>query len=265
MSEIRSSRRKNLHTSPQTRPEKTSMTLDRVISRFGLASRTVATEWIKEGRVRVNGRVERELETWIQKRRDQVTVDGWELTEARKIYVMLNKPTGVITSFGDPSERKTVYDYLQDLGGWVFPVGRLDKDSSGLLLLTNDTDFGNRLTDPQSKVPKQYLVKVNARLTHEELQRLRDGLEIGSGRTTLPCGVHRLRDTERYSWIEMKLTEGRNRQIRRMIEALGHKVLKLVRIRIGHLSLGDLPVGKWRRLSRDEVRRLRGHASNPIP
>jgi pseudouridine synthase len=232
------------------------MTLDRVISRFGLASRTVATEWIRSGRVRVNQNIERDAERWVQIDSDQVSLDGRALSEAQRVYVMLNKPTGVITTYGDPQARRTVYDYLKDLEGWVFPVGRLDKDTSGLLLLTNDTDFGNRLADPKSKVSKQYVVKVNARVSDGEVQRLRGGIEIEPGRMTLPCTVRRIRDTEKYSWLEVTLQEGKNRQIRRMVEALGHNVLKLVRIQIGDLKLGDLQVGKWRNLTRDEVKRL---------
>jgi pseudouridine synthase len=232
------------------------MTLDRIISRFGLASRTVATGWIRSGRVRVNQKIERDAERWVQIDRDRVSLDGRALSEAQRVYVMLNKPTGVITTYGDPQARRTVYDSLGDLEAWVFPVGRLDKDTSGLLLLTNDTDFGNRLTDPKSKVSKQYVVKVNARVSDDEVQRLQGGIEIDPGRMTLPCTIRRIRDTEKYSWLEVTLQEGKNRQIRRMIEALGHNVLKLVRIQIGDLKLGDLQVGKWRNLTRDEVKRL---------
>jgi 23S rRNA pseudouridine2605 synthase len=236
---------------------KASMTLDRVFSRFGLASRKISAEWIKAGRVCVNHRIERDAGRWIQPNRDRVELDGRELSVARRVYLMLNKPTGVITSFGDPQERDTVYDYLKNLDSWVFPIGRLDKDTSGLLLLTNDTDFGNTLTDPQSKIRKRYVVKVNARVTDAEICCLRLGVAIELGVITLPCGVKRLRETEKYSWLEMTLTEGKNRQIRRMIESLGHKVLKLVRVQIGHLLLRDLAVGKWRILTRGEVERLR--------
>lgn len=253
---FRRRRRNPVSVVKKTGPAKVSMTLDRIISRFGVASRSVATQWIKAGRVRVNDKVERNAERWVHIDCDRVAVDGRALSEARKIYLMLNKPAGVLTSFGDPQARRTVYDYLTGLNSWVFPVGRLDKDTSGLLLLTNDPDFGNRLTDPQSKVRKHYLAKINAVLTEAELERLRRGIEIEPGVMTLPCTVLRTRHTEKFSWLEMILTEGKNRQIRRMIEALGHTVLKLVRVRIGNLPLGDLPVGKWRLLSREEVRQL---------
>lgn len=213
---------------------------------------------IEAGRISVNGVTERNATQWVDLNRDQICVDGRLISAAKKIYLMLNKPTGVITSYGDPQQRKTVYDYLKGLDGWVFPVGRLDKDTSGLLLLTNDTQFGNYLTDPSSKVRKQYWVKVNAVLGENELNPLRRGLEIEPGVKTLPCEITRIRETEKYSWLEITLKEGKNRQIRRMIEALGHKVIKLVRIQVGNLRLGNLTVGKWRMLTRDEVRHLRG-------
>ena len=153
------------------------MTLDRVLSRHGLASRTVAAEWIHTGRVRVNSTIERNEGRWIDLKRDRIKVDDRAVSTAKKVYVILNKPANVVTSHGDPQGRKTVYDYLLGLTAWVSPVGRLDKDTSGLLLLTNDTDFGNRLTDPQSKIPKKYWAKVNAVLEEEELVRLRKGIE----------------------------------------------------------------------------------------
>lgn len=210
------------------------------------------------GRVRVNTRVERDPGRWVDLNHDRILLDRQEISDAKKVYLMLNKPANVVTSHGDPQGRRTVYDYLQSLGVWVFPVGRLDKDTSGLLLLTNDTDVGNLLTDPQSKVAKKYMVKVNALLSDEELDRLRRGIEIEPGLVTLPCRVERLRESAKYAWIEITLMEGKNRQVRRMIEALGHRVLKLVRVQIGALQLGELAVGKWRLLTRAEVRQLGG-------
>ncbi len=234
------------------------MTLDRVLSRHGLASRSVAAGWIQVGRVRVNTRVERNPGRWVDLNHDRILLDRQEISDAKKVYLMLNKPANVVTSHGDPQGRRTVYDCLQSLDVWVFPVGRLDKDTSGLLLLTNDTDVGNLLTDPQSKVAKKYLVKVNALLSDEELERLRRGIEIEPGLVTLPCQVERLRESDKYVWIEITLMEGKNRQVRRMIEALEHRVLKLVRVQIGALQLGELAVGKWRLLTRAEVRQLGG-------
>lgn len=232
------------------------MTLDRALSRSGLASRTTAAEWIRSGEVRVNRRIERDPEKWVHTDQDEIEVRGQRIEPRKPVYIMLNKPTGVITSFGDPEKRKTVYAYLTKLESWVFPVGRLDKDTSGLLLLTNETEFGHRLTDPNSKIKKKYLAKVNALLNEDELSRLRRGVELEPGLTTRPCVVNRVRQTEKYSWIEIILTEGKNRQIRRMVESLGKKVLKLVRVEIGALRLGDLPVGQWRRLTREEVKGL---------
>lgn len=238
------------------------MTLDRAISRAGLGSRTQAAEWILAGRIQVNNRIERDAGRWVDTNRDRIKLDGREVAEVGKIYLLLNKPSGVITSYGDPKDRKTVYEFIKDVNTWVFPVGRLDKDTSGLLLLTNDTEFGNRLTDPSSRVAKHYIVKVNALVNGDEVNRLRGGIEIEPGVSMRPCHVNYLRKTEKYSWLELILTEGRNRQVRRMIEALGHQVLKLVRVQVGRLALGDLMVGKWRLLTREEVRSLMDRGSN---
>src|SRR5262249_47797261 len=129
-------------------------TLDRVLSKAGIASRTTTREWIQEGRVKVNGRVIRNPDYWVESAKDVVHLDGLRVREEKKVYVALNKPTGVLTTFGDKSNRPTVYDYLKDLDRWVFPIGRLDMDTSGLLVLTNDTEFGEALLQPESKVPK---------------------------------------------------------------------------------------------------------------
>jgi pseudouridine synthase len=169
---------------------------------------------------------------------------------------MLYKPTGVVTSHGDPDQRKTVYDLLTGLKEWVFPVGRLDLDTSGLLILTNDTALGEQMTNPLSKVPKTYQLKINFHPTPEQLDQLQRGIELDNGETTLPASVKELRRNEKYSFLELVLVEGKNRQVRRMIEALGGRVMKLVRIRIGNLALGNLPIGHYRILSRQELAEL---------
>src|SRR5579863_157760 len=152
---------------------KEQMTLDRVLSRLGLASRTAARDAIRAGRLRVNGRVVRDPEFWVELDRDAVELDGRRVKPARKVYLLFYKPKGVITSHGDPAGRKTIYAYLGDDEQWVAPVGRLDKDSSGLLLLTNDTAFASFVSTPESEVPKAYLVKTNALLSDEVIARLR--------------------------------------------------------------------------------------------
>jgi 23S rRNA pseudouridine2605 synthase len=159
----------------------------------------------------------------------------------------------LVTSFGDDRNRSTVYECLKDVDRWVFPVGRLDLDTSGLLILTNDTQYGERLLQPESKVPKTYYGKVAGGVTLDEYFKLAYGLDIGRGESTGPSIVREVRSTDKYTWFELTITEGKNRQVRRMFEALGHQMLKLVRIRIGGLSLGDLPIGKYKVLSREEA------------
>jgi pseudouridine synthase len=230
-------------------------TLDRVLSRAGLGSRTEARRWIGEGRVAVNGKKVRTPDAWVDSDADRVTFDGRPLRAARKIYVLLYKPKGCLTTYGDPEGRPTVYDLLRDIKDWIFPVGRLDQDTSGLLIMTNDTTFGDYVTDPASHVPKTYLVKASMLLSDEQLDRFRQGVELSDG-PTRPAQVKRIRDGARYSFFEITLTEGRNRQVRRMVEALGAKVLKLVRTRVGTIEIAGLEIGKWRPLTAEEVRAL---------
>ncbi len=227
--------------------------MDRILSKAGIASRTTTREWIQQGRVKVNGRVIRDPDHWVQPAKDVVHFDGRRVREEKKIYVALNKPTGVVTSFGDNRGRPTVYDYLKDIDRWVFPVGRLDMETSGLLILTNDTDYGERLLKPDSKVPKTYYGKVEGTVTLDEYFQLGFGLDIGRGERTGPAIVREIRSTEKYTWFELTITEGKNRQVRRMFEAIGHRMLKLVRIRIGGLRLEDLPIGKCKVLNQKEA------------
>ena len=237
--------------------QKPAITIDRVLSRFGLASRTEAREAIQAGRLKVNGRVERDPDCWVRPGEDTVQLDGQRLKPTRKICLLYYKPKGVITSHGDPEGRKTVYDSLGEMKSWVFPVGRLDKDTSGLLLLTNDTEFADLVTNPESRIPKTYLVKTNALLSDEVLARLNAGVEMKRGDFARPEIVRRLEDRGKYTWLEVVLTEGKNREVRRMIEAVGFKVLKLVRTRIGTLELEGLEVGRYRELTSEEIATLK--------
>ncbi len=230
-------------------------TLDRALSKAGLGSRADARAWIAAGRVRVNGKLIQSPEHWVDLERDRVTLDGKPVTGRKKIYIVLYKPTGYVTTYKDPRGRPTVYDLLPDGGDFVFPVGRLDLDTSGLLLLTNDSQFAERITNPAYKAPKTYLVKTATRLDEAALDRLRQGVMLKDG-PTRPAGVRHLRDSASKTFFEITLTEGRNRQVRRMVEAVGSRVLKLVRVAIGPLRIGALPVGKWRELTREEVRGL---------
>jgi len=230
--------------------------LDRVLSKAGIASRTTTRQWIEGGRVKVNGRIIRDPDYWVESAHDVVHFDGRRIREEKKLYVVLNKPTGVVTSFGDNRNRRTVYDYLKEIDRWVFPVGRLDMDTSGLLILTNDTEFGERLLQPQYKVPKTYYGKVAGVVTADEYFQLAYGIDIGRGEASGPAIVREIRVTEKHTWFELTVTEGKNRQVRRMFEAVKHPVLKLVRIRIGGLELGDLPVGKHKILDQKEAGRV---------
>jgi 23S rRNA pseudouridine2605 synthase len=242
---------------------KPAITLDRVLSHFGLASRTAARGAIRAGRLKVNGRVVRNPGCWVRLGQDTVQLDGEHLKPTRRIYLLLYKPKGVITSHGDPAGRRTVYDCLGGLGRWVAPVGRLDKDTSGLLLLTNDTGFADFITSPESRIPKTYLVKANGLINDEIVAQLNAGLQMKRGDWARPESVRRVEDRGKHSWLEIVLTEGKNREVRRMIEAAGFKVLKLVRTRIGPLTLEGLEVGKWRELRPLEVTALRKLGTRP--
>jgi pseudouridine synthase len=237
---------------PKKRPLKT---LERVLSKAGLGSRVEARSWIHAGRVKVNGTLVRNPDHWIDMARDRVWFDGKPLEARQRIYLLLYKPTGYLTTYKDPEGRPTVYDLIGDVGTFVSPVGRLDLDTSGLLLMTNDNRFAEHVTNPKSHVPKTYLVKVSQLLTDAQLQQLRDGIALSDGPTG-PAVVTRVRDSEKYTHVEITLTEGRNRQVRRMVEAVGARVLKLVRVKIGRLAIGRLSIGKWRLLTRAEVAAL---------
>lgn len=230
-------------------------TLERVISKAGLGSRVEARRWIHAGRVQVNGVVVENPDQWVDMERDRVRFDGKPLQRKARVYVLLYKPTGYITTYRDPEGRPTVYDLIEDVGTFVSPVGRLDLDTSGLLLLTNDNQLADRVTSPASHIPKTYLVKSSKRLSDEQLDLLRTGIELTDG-PTRPALVTRLRDSEKYTHFEITITEGRNRQVRRMVEALDAKVLKLVRVKIGTLAIGTLQIGKWRHLTKEEVATL---------
>ena len=237
---------------PGNRPLKT---LERVISKAGLGSRTEARKWVAAGRVRVNDRVVKDPDAWVDLESDRVSFDGKPLEKQERVYLLLYKPTGYLTTYDDPQGRPTIYDLLPDRDRYLFPVGRLDLDTSGLLILTNDADFAERVTNPEFKVPKTYQVKASRGLTDEDLDRLRNGLELRDG-PTKPAVVERIREASGKTVFEITITEGRNRQVRRMVEALDAKVLKLVRVAIGPIRIGELQISQTRALTDGEVRAL---------
>jgi len=236
--------------------------LQKIISRAGITSRRHAEEMIIEGRVSVNGRVIRKLGSRADPEKDHIKVDGKLINPKQpKTYILLNKPKGYITSLRDTEGRPTVIDLLRNVKTRVYPVGRLDYDTEGLLLLTNDGDLAHAIMHPKREIPKTYHVKIKGLLEDSDIQKLRGGIKIGDS-FTAPADVKRLRRTNHNSWIEMTIHEGRKRQIRRMLERIGHPVLKLKRVKIGFLDIKGLEVGKYRYLSLEEVSRLKAITSS---
>jgi 23S rRNA pseudouridine2605 synthase len=237
--------------------------LQKIIAAAGIASRRKAEELITGGLVSVNGQVVTELGSKADPERDHIRVNGKLLHgPERHVYLLMNKPKGYVTTLRDPEGRPTVMDLLHGVGARVYPVGRLDYASEGLLLLTNDGEFANRLMKAASHVPKTYMVKVAGTPTVEDLARLRAGLFIASegGKRvkTAPAKIRVIREAAN-PWYEVSLIEGRNRQIRRMFEEIGHHVEKIKRVRYGPLEL-DVHPGEFRRLTPQEVRRLKSAA-----
>ena len=229
------------------------VSLNRALSKLGLCSRTQAELLIAAGRVEVGGKVIRNASLRVDPDRDRIAVDGKRVVGERKIYLMINKPRGLVTTRDDPEERGTVYDCLEGLDlPFVSPVGRLDKASEGLLLMTNDTRWAARLLDPVSGVDKLYHVQIGALPGAAMLARLRAGATV-DGETLRPQSIKLLRSGARNSWLEVVLDEGRNRHIRRLLDAHDVEVLRLIRVAIGRLPLGDLVKGKARRLTTEEL------------
>ncbi len=231
--------------------------LQKLIAGTGLSSRRKAEALIAAGRVTVNGKVVTELGTKVDPERDHVKVDGKHLTAAQPfVYLMLNKPKNVMSTLDDPGGRTTVKDFLRGVSVRVFPVGRLDFDSEGLMLLTNHGDLAQALLHPRYHVPKTYLIKVKGILTDEEIARLERGVRLDDGMTG-PAFVKKVKKAEQNSWLELTIREGRKHQVKRMLEAIGHVVIKLVRVRMGPLSLGNLESGEFRFLTDREANALR--------
>ncbi|MBI3754050.1 MAG: rRNA pseudouridine synthase [Deltaproteobacteria bacterium] len=236
--------------------------LQKIIARVGIASRRKAEEMILEGRVTVNRQTVTELGSKADPEKDRIAVDGRVITlgtdskSIPKIYILLNKPKGCISTVSDPEGRPTVIDLVKKIKQRIFPVGRLDLDAEGVLLLTNDGELANKLIHPRYKIPKKYLVKVSDAPDEKDMAKLRKGIYLEDGRT-LPAEARFIKATKTNSWIELTVYEGRNRLVKRMCFAIGHSVLKLQRTEFAGIKLGSLKPGDFRMLTKDEVERLK--------
>jgi 23S rRNA pseudouridine2605 synthase len=223
---------------------------------MGYCSRSRAEDAIRAGRVRVNGAVRRNVEAPVHLGKDRVEVDGFEIKRAEKIYLILNKPRGVVTTASDERGRETIYSFLQKYKdgywNWVAPVGRLDRASEGLLLITNDSEWAAKISAPETHVDKTYHVQIAELAIPAMIEKLEQGFTVKDGEFLRVKRASVIRSGERNCWLEIVLDEGRNRHIRRMFETIGVDVLRLIRVAIGALKLGDLPKGEVRALSEQE-------------
>ena len=233
--------------------------IHKILSEMGIASRRKAEDIIKEGRVTVSGRVAT-IGMKVDPAREHIKLDGKLLTKREpRVYMMFHKPRNVVTSLHDPQGRPTVKDFLKGVKYRVFPVGRLDFDSEGMLFITNDGDFAQAILHPSKKIPKTYLVKVKGVLEEEEITKLRKGIKLKK-RMTAPAMVKKTRKTEQNSWLEITIHEGKKRQIRKMLDIVGHPVLKLKRVSIDGIELGGLEPGALRYLTSEEINRVKREA-----
>ena len=233
------------------------MRLQKYLASCGVASRRNAEQMILDGRVSVNGEIVRVLGTQLDELSDTVQVDGCIVRpETEKHYLAYNKPVGEVTTVSDPEGRATVMDRFRDYPVRLFPVGRLDYDSEGLLLLTNDGELMNKVLHPSFEIQKSYLTKVSNNVSDQEIRMLRKGVII-DGKLTSPAEVRLIRHDTFSTDLLITIHEGRNRQVRKMIEAVGHQVVRLKRVRFGPVQLGDLPSGMWRKLTDEEIQKLR--------
>ena len=245
-----------------------AMRVQKFLSKAGICSRRKGEQAMLDGRVRINGQICRELGTKVDPESDRVEFDDGLVTLPETfVYVLLNKPTRYITSLDDPRGRRTVVDLLPDNLPRIWPVGRLDWDSEGLLLMTNDGKLTNLITHPSHEMPKTYAVKIRGLLKEDspQLDRLRKGVELDDGYVTRPAEVTTTSDNGRNTWLEIIIHEGKNRQIRRMFDAIDHPVITLRRIAIGTVHIGKLATGDYRHLTRDEVAKLYDIADADMP
>lgn len=235
--------------------------LQKILSQCGIASRRKAEEMILQGEVTVNGQIA-VLGMKADPERDHIKVRGKILkTVHSKVYLLFNKPERCITSLSDPEKRSTIMDYLRGIKSRVYPVGRLDYNSEGLVLLTNDGELAHAILHPTRKIPKTYLVKIDGVLEDKDISQLKKGMKLEDG-ITAPARIEKVRKMKANSWVEITIHEGRKRQVRRMFERLGHPVIRLKRTRINGLILGDLPKGRYRYLTSEEIKRLKEETKN---
>jgi 23S rRNA pseudouridine2605 synthase len=226
-----------------------SRALGRALSKLGLYSRSEAFELVRSGRVKVNGRTVTDPLKSLSSD-DRITINDKSASKEKGRYILFNKPAGCVTTSRDERSRRTVYDVLGDVGGRVFAVGRLDKETEGLLIFTNDTAFGDFLTDPANKIPRTYIVTADRVLAEKEIAAMNAGIYIGRGEFSRPVSVKMVKNRDAPgTMLEIVLTEGKNREIRRLCEAMGAKVKRLVRVSFGPFQLENLPSGGWRELS----------------
>ncbi|MGQ9755529.1 MAG: pseudouridine synthase [Desulfotomaculales bacterium] len=230
--------------------------LQKVLARAGISSRRKCEELIRAGRVRVNGQPVRELGFKVDPARDRIELDGRPVQVEPPVYIMLNKPRGYICTLRDPQGRPRVTDLVYGISQRIYPVGRLDYDTEGLLILTNDGDFAHALTHPRHEITKTYLVRVSGRPRNRDLNKLRRGIMLSDG-PTAPARVAVIKKDPETTLLKVSIHEGRKRQIRRMLAAIGHPVIELKRIAVGPLTLGELRVGEFRHLTPEEVEKLK--------
>jgi 23S rRNA pseudouridine2605 synthase len=255
--------RRPSHKSPQNPDASRKVGLARALSKLGYCSRQQAVELIRQGKVRLNGSIPKNPETPVRLGTDRIAVQGQSLKSAEKIYLMLNKPRGIVTSASDEKARDTVYSLLPSGLTWLAPVGRLDKASEGLLLFTNDSEWNARITDPATHLDKTYHVQIAAITDSHLIESLERGVEVARGETLRCKRASLLRSGEKNSWLEFTLNEGKNRHIRRILDALGIEVLRLIRVSIGPLQLDDLPKSAHRPLTPAELSALNRAMHSP--